>query len=77
MTDKVKSIISAQFSVAEDTLTLTTNLKTDLKADSIDLVELAMTLEEEFSLPEPADDAELPNMETIGDVLNYLKSIIG
>jgi acyl carrier protein len=75
--EKIYNIISEQFAVPVSTLTLETNFRDDLNADSIDLVEFAMSLEEEFNLPEPEDGEELPDTETIGAVLEYINSIIG
>ncbi len=71
MLEKMKEIISAQLNVSEDEITESASFKDDLGADSLDLFELVMALEEEYSLEIPMDDYE--NMETVADVINYLK----
>jgi acyl carrier protein len=55
--EKVRSIISDQFGVDEDTITLDTSFKEDLNADSLDMVEVIMALEEEFDIGEIEEDA--------------------
>ena len=71
MLEKMKEIIADQLSVDADTITEATSFKDDLGADSLDLFELVMALEDEYSVEIPADD--LQQMATVGDVLNYLK----
>ena len=71
MLEKMKEIIADQLSVDADTITEATSFKDDLGADSLDLFELVMALEDEYSVEIPADD--LPQMATVGDVINYLK----
>lgn len=72
MLEKMKEIIADQLSVDADTITESTSFKDDLGADSLDLFELVMALEDEYSVEIPADD--LQQMATVGDVINYLKS---
>ena len=72
MFEKMKSIIAAQLNVSEDEVTEEASFKDDLDADSLDLFELVMALEEEYSIKIPMEDYE--NLETVGDVVNYLKS---
>ena len=71
MLEKMKAIIADQLSVDADTITEATSFKDDLGADSLDLFELVMALEDEYSVEIPADD--LQQMATVGDVINYLK----
>ena len=71
MLEKMKEIIADQLSVDADTITEATSFKDDLGADSLDLFELVMALEDEYSVESPADD--LQQMATVGDVINYLK----
>ena len=71
MLEKMKEIIADQLSVDADTITEATSFKDDLGADSLDLFELVMALEDEYSVEIPADDLE--QMATVGDVINYLK----
>ena len=72
MFEKMKTIIAAQLNVSEDEVTEEASFKDDLDADSLDLFELVMALEEEYSIEIPMEDYE--NLETVGDVVKYLKS---
>ena len=69
--DKVKEIIVEQLGVAENSVTLEASFIDDLGADSLDIVELIMALEEEFDLEIPDSDAE--KVITVGDVVDYIK----
>ncbi|MCI8983625.1 MAG: acyl carrier protein [Hungatella sp.] len=71
MLDRMKEIIAEQLNVDEDMITEASGFKEDLGADSLDLFELVMALEDEYSVEIPADD--LTNLLTVGDVMNYLK----
>ena len=71
MLEKMKEIISEQLSVDADTITENSNFKDDLAADSLDLFELVMALEDEYSVEIPAED--LQNLLTVGEVMNYLE----
>jgi acyl carrier protein len=70
--DKVKEIIAKELEVGVQQLTPEAKFIEDLGADSLDIVELVMALEEEFQLDIPDEDAE--KMKTVGDAMNYLKS---
>ena len=72
MLEKMKEIIAEQLGVEEDEITLETSFKEDLGADSLDLFELTMALEEEYDIEIPAE--ELGEIETVNDVVEYLKS---
>ena len=72
MLEKMKEIIAEQLGVEEDEITLETSFKEDLGADSLDLFELTMPLEEEYDIEIPAE--ELGEIETVNDVVEYLKS---
>ena len=72
MLEKMKEILADQFNVEQDTITEETNFKEDLGADSLDLFELVMALEEEYSMEIPAED--LTEIATVGDIINYLKA---
>jgi len=67
----MKEIIADQLGVSEDEVTLEASFKEDLDADSLDLFELVMALEEEYDVEIPSDD--LAELNTVGDVINYLK----
>ena len=69
--DKVKEIIVEQLGVTESSVNLDASFIDDLGADSLDIVELIMALEEEFDLEIPDSDAE--KVVTVGDVVEYIK----
>ncbi len=69
--EKVKGIIVEQLGVAENTVTMEASFVDDLGADSLDIVELVMALEEEFDMEIPDTDAE--KVATVGDVVEYIK----
>ena len=72
MLEKMKEMIADQLSVDEDKITLESNFKDDLDADSLDLFELVMALEEEFNVEIPTEDLE--GIQTIGDVEAYIQN---
>ena len=69
---KMKEIIAEQLSVDAESVTEASSFKEDLGADSLDLFELVMALEDEYSVEIPAE--ELEKMSTVGDVMEYLKN---
>lgn len=71
MLEKLKEIIAEQLSVDADEIELTTSFKDDLGADSLDLYELVMALEEEYNCEIPSDD--LSAIATVEDVVKFLK----
>lgn len=71
--EKIKRIISEQFSIGEDLITENTVLLEDLDADSLDLIDLAMSLEDEFETEVP--DEELENFKTVGDIVKYIETL--
>jgi len=68
---KVKGIIADQLEVAAGKLNMETTLE-DIDADSLDIVELVMALEEEFDLE--ISDQEVENIKTVGDIIEYIES---
>jgi acyl carrier protein len=70
--DKVKEIIAKELEVDVKQMTPDAKFIEDLGADSLDIVELVMALEEEFSIEIPDEDAD--KLKTVGDAMNYLKS---
>ena len=68
----MKEIISEQLNLDTSDLSPETSFKDDLGADSLDLFELVMALEEEYNMEIPTED--LADMETIGDVMDYLRN---
>ncbi len=69
--EKVKGIIVEQLGVTEGSVTMEASFIDDLGADSLDIVELVMALEEEFDIEIPDADAE--KVTTVGDVVEYIK----
>ena len=69
--EKVKKIIVEGLGVAEDAVTKEASFIDDLAADSLDVVELIMNLEEEFEIEIP--DSEAERISTVGDVIDYIK----
>ena len=67
----MQKIIAEQFAVDAEEITAETNFEDDLGADSVDLVELVMSMEEEFEIGEVRED-ELSGLTTVGDCVNYL-----
>ena len=69
--EKIKTILSTQFDVEEDAITAETNIRDDLGADSLDLVDMLMSLEDEFDVEIPDDEIE--TLKTVGDVVAYIE----
>lgn len=72
MLEKLIGIIEEQLNVEGMEITEKSNFKEDMEADSLDLFELAMAIEEEFGVEIPSE--ELENITTVGSVVEYLKS---
>ena len=72
MLEKMKEMIADQLGVDAATIKPETNFKDDLGADSLDLFELIMSMEEEFGVEIPTEDLE--KMATVNDVIEYLKN---
>ena len=68
--EKVRAIIAKQLDIDPETITPSNSLIDDLHADSLDIVELVMDMEQEFDVEIP--DEVLPNIKTVGDVVSYL-----
>ena len=71
MSEKMKSIIAEQLNIDASEITLESSFKDDLNADSLDLFEMVMSLEDEYGVEIPSEDLE--KLLTVGDVVNYLK----
>ncbi len=69
--DRIKEIIIKQFGEGEKTVTLESSFVNDLGADSLDIVEIVMELEDEFDVSIPDEDAE--KIQTVGDAVKYIK----
>ena len=72
MLEKMREIIAEQLNCDGDSITPETSFKEDLGADSLDLFELVMALEDEYSIEIPSE--ELQDLTTVGSVVEYLKS---
>ena len=70
--EKVKEIIVEQLGVEEEEITMESSFIDDLGADSLDIVELIMALEEEFDMEIPDEEAE--KITSVGDVVEYIKA---
>ena len=70
--DKLKEIIAAQFGIDADEVKEETDIVADLGADSLDVVEMLMTLEDEYGLV--IDDETAKTLKTVGDVVSYIDS---
>jgi acyl carrier protein len=69
--EQVKEVIVRELSVPESWVTESATFEGDLKADSLDVVELVMALEDEFDVDIPEDDAQ--DIQTVGDAVRYLE----
>ena len=69
--EKVKAILSEQFDVEEDTITNDTTITEHLRADSLDVVDLLMSIEDEFEIEVP--DTEIENIKTVGELVKYIE----
>ena len=70
--EKVKAILAEQFDVEEDKITADTDLQEDLGADSLDVVDLLMSIEDEFEVEVP--DEEIENIKTVGSLVSYIEA---
>ena len=70
--DKLKDIIVEQLDADEDAVTLEASIIDDLGADSLDVVDLVMSIEEEFDVEVP--DEEVENMKTVGDIVKFIEA---
>ena len=72
MLEKIKEMVADSLGVDAETITEETSFKDDLGADSLDLFELVMALEEEYDVEIPTEDLE--QIATVGDVISYIES---
>ena len=73
--EKLSALIAEQFNVDADSITMETSYEDDLNADSVDIVDLSMALEEEFGIDELGED-EASGITTVGDLVRLLQSRI-
>lgn len=72
--EQIREMIAEQFDIGEEQLTMETSFKDDLNADSLDLVELVMAIEDGFDLEFEDEDIDIIN--TIEDAVNYIDKMI-
>ena len=70
--EKIKAILAEQLDADEEEMTMDTNIAKDLGADSLDVVELLMSIEDEFEVEIP--DEEIENIKTIGELTEYIQN---
>jgi acyl carrier protein len=70
MFEELKKVLAKQLKVSEEKITLDAKIKEDLGADSLDVLQLLMTMEEDYGIVIP--DEELGTFETVGDIVNFL-----
>ena len=73
--EKLAALIAEQFNVDADSITMETSFTDDLNADSVDIVDLSMALEEEFGIEE-LEEEETSSITTVGDLVRFLKNKI-
>lgn len=71
--EKVREILVDQLDVEEEAVTMDSNIANDLGADSLDIVDLVMSLEEEFDTEIP--DEEIENIKTVGDIVKFIEDL--
>ncbi len=72
--EKIRKILSEQFDIDEDTITSETLIEDDLGADSLDIVDLMMSIESEFDLDMPDTDVE--GIKSVGDLCSFIEANI-
>ncbi len=72
----MQDLIAEQFAIDADEISMDSSFVDDLSADSVDLVELVMAMEEEFDIGE-IDEEDLAGLKTVGDCVRYLNSKLG
>ena len=70
--NKLTELLAEQFSVEPESITMETSFEDDLGADSVDIVELSMGLEEEFGIEEMSEE-DVAAIKTVGDLVHYLQ----
>lgn len=69
---KIQAIICAQLDIEEEKVTMDAVVTDNLGADSLDLVDLVMSIEDEFDMEVP--DSEIENLKTVGDIVRYIEA---
>ena len=71
--EKIRKILCEQLDLEEDDVTVESNIAEDLGGDSMDVVDLIMSIEDEFGIEVPDDQVE--NIKTVGDIVNYIENV--
>lgn len=71
--EKIRKILCEQLDLEEDDVTLESNIAEDLGGDSMDVVDLIMSIEDEFGIEVPDDQVE--NIKIVGDIVNYIENV--
>lgn len=69
--EKIKSLLAEQLDIEEEEIKMESSIIDDLGADSLDIVEMLMSIEEEFAIEVPDEDAQ--SLKTVGDVAKYIE----
>lgn len=70
--ERIKELLNDQLDISADIMTMDSNIATDLGADSLDVVELLIAIEDEFDVEIP--DEEIENIKTVGDLVKYIET---
>lgn len=73
--DEIVSILSSQYGFDKSEITMDTNILDDLHIDSIDMVDLIMTIEDEYGIA--VEDEDMENIATIRDIVSYIENAVG
>ena len=73
--ERIRELLAEQLDVDEDKITMESDILEDFEADSLDIVDMVMTLEDEFGIEVPDDAIE--NLHTVGDVVRFVDSQLG
>lgn len=69
--ERIRELLAEQLDIDEDKITMDSDILEDFEADSLDVVDMVMTLEEEFGVEVP--DEQIENFHTVGDVVRYVE----
>ena len=69
--ERIRELLAEQLDIDEDKITMDSDILEDFEADSLDIVDMVMTLEDEFGVDIP--DEEIENFHTVGDVVRYVE----
>lgn len=69
--ERIRAMLAEQLDIEEDKITMESDILEDFEADSLDIVDMVMTLEDEFGIEIP--DEEIENLHTVGDVVRYVE----